>query len=258
MKRTRPLLPSSLLAETDRHRRVGSFSLPLRHAREPQGACLVGCHVVEYLAGGHCPRVGLGPRRYHHLRQVSFLTNPMPYRYQSCISLFGYARGVHQRSGGICAFCGAGRGQDVDFDSWRQLTVEHLIKRSQGGSGTRIRAAVDARFPELSADARATMSRQIEDLNTVTSCQFCNSMTSHMKAPTPMWSLIASGPSAVAELLTAIDTEVQTVLARKRTTIEARLQVVRQAFEREIRPTLREARESQFGTQQGSSRAPST
>jgi pentatricopeptide repeat protein len=40
--------------------------------------------------------------------------------------LFGYAAKVHERSGGICQLCGAGR-VELAFDLWRQMTVEHLI-----------------------------------------------------------------------------------------------------------------------------------
>jgi hypothetical protein len=45
------------------------------------------------------------------------------YDYRNCQSLFGYAAKVHERSGGVCQLCGAG-GPEVDFDFWRQLTVE--------------------------------------------------------------------------------------------------------------------------------------
>lgn len=54
------------------------------------------------------------------------------YDHRNCKSLFGYAAAVHIRSGGICELCGAGGGA-LDFDLWRQYTVEHVIGESQGG-----------------------------------------------------------------------------------------------------------------------------
>ena len=53
------------------------------------------------------------------------------YDYRNCQSLFGYAAKVHERSGGVCQLCGAGTA-GLDFDLWRQMTVEHLIGESQG------------------------------------------------------------------------------------------------------------------------------
>src|SRR5205807_243716 len=54
------------------------------------------------------------------------------YDYRNCQSLFGYAAKVHERSGGVCQLCSAGAA-GLDFDLWRQMTVEHLIGESQGG-----------------------------------------------------------------------------------------------------------------------------
>lgn len=54
------------------------------------------------------------------------------YDYRNCQSLFGYAAKVHERPGAVCQLCSAG-GPEVDFDFWRQLTVEHLIGEGQGG-----------------------------------------------------------------------------------------------------------------------------
>lgn len=74
-----------------------------------------------------------------------------PYNYKNCQSLFGYASKVHIRSGGRCQLCLCG-GQPLNFDLWRQLTVEHLIGESQGGYKKAIRQAVVQRFPDLSSD----------------------------------------------------------------------------------------------------------
>ena len=56
-----------------------------------------------------------------------------PYDYRNCQSLFGYALNVHKRSGCVCQFCGCSAGEQVDFDVWRQMSVEHIIGRIKGG-----------------------------------------------------------------------------------------------------------------------------
>ncbi len=71
-----------------------------------------------------------------------------PYNYKSCQSLFGYAFAVHVRSGGTCQLCGCG-GSALSFDLWRQMTVEHLIGKKQGGYLKEIRLAVAEHFPAL-------------------------------------------------------------------------------------------------------------
>ena len=67
-------------------------------------------------------------------------------------ALGDYGHPVFKRDGFTCVYCGFdGNG----FSQWRQLTVDHLKPKSQGGT-----------------DA---------DDNLVTSCNFCNSATSRMK-----------------------------------------------------------------------------
>ena len=67
-------------------------------------------------------------------------------------ALGDYGHPVFQRDGFTCVYCGFdGNG----FSQWRQLTVDHLKPKSQGG-----------------ADSSE---------NLVTSCNFCNSATSRMK-----------------------------------------------------------------------------
>ena len=56
-----------------------------------------------------------------------------PYDYRNCQSLFGYALNVHRRSGCVCQFCGCSAGEQVDFDVWRQMSVEHIIGRKTSG-----------------------------------------------------------------------------------------------------------------------------
>lgn len=75
------------------------------------------------------------------------------YDYRNCQSLFGYAAAVHERSGGVCQLCGCGADR-LDFDLWRQMTVEHLIGSSQGGYLAQIRSALEQRLPGLTATER--------------------------------------------------------------------------------------------------------
>jgi len=69
-------------------------------------------------------------------------------------SLRGYGHPIHEKSNFTCRYCGFdGR----SFPNWLQLTVDHVLPISSGGSD--------------------------EDANNVTACQACNSITSRMKFP---------------------------------------------------------------------------
>ena len=72
------------------------------------------------------------------------------YNYKNCQLLFEYALDVHSRSGGICQLCDCGQGDDIDFDLWRQMTVEHLIGESQKGYLKDIRKILNKKFTNLS------------------------------------------------------------------------------------------------------------
>lgn len=104
----------------------------------------------------------------------------VPYDYRNCQSLFGYAAAVHARSGGICALCGYGEA-GIDFDRWRQLTVEHLIGESQGGYRRQIEIDLGRRFPDLAREQVKDRAGDIDAANTVTACSFCNSTTSRFR-----------------------------------------------------------------------------
>jgi hypothetical protein len=103
----------------------------------------------------------------------------------------GYGRATHERAGGIGQLCDCGDGPEVDFDPWRQFTIEHLIGEGQGGYPRRIRAAVDSRFVQLAQDERWALAARIHEANIVTACQFCNSVTSRDGAPFTMEEAIA-------------------------------------------------------------------
>src|SRR5438552_1515445 len=92
-----------------------------------------------------------------------------PYDYRNCSSLFGYSAQVHIRSGGMCELCGCGA-ERIDFDLWRQMTVEHLLGESQGGYPRQIREALLTRFPDLTPDDVARLTSVIDEANTVTAC----------------------------------------------------------------------------------------
>lgn len=119
------------------------------------------------------------------------------YDYRNCASLFGYAATVHARSGGIGQLCGAGADR-VDFDWWRQLTVEHLVGEKQGGYLRSIRSALSQRLPQVAPGELAELSRRIDEANTVTACSFCNSTTSRDLAPKSMQDLIAEAAAGTA------------------------------------------------------------
>jgi hypothetical protein len=93
-----------------------------------------------------------------------------PYDETGLQSLFGYGRSAHVRSGGICQLCGCGAGPDIDFDLWRQLTIEHLIGEAQGGYPPRIRAALEGSFAHLPESERMSLASRIHEANIVTAC----------------------------------------------------------------------------------------
>lgn len=113
-----------------------------------------------------------------------------PYDYRNCQSLFGYAQEVHERSGGVCQLCGCGAGPNVDFDLWRQMTVEHIIGKAQGGYFQDIQLALSNRFRNLPRIELERMARRIDEANTITACSFCNSTTSRDRASKSMPELI--------------------------------------------------------------------
>ncbi len=164
------------------------------------------------------------------------------YDYRNCQSLFGYAAAVHQRSGGICQLCGAGS-NDLDFDLWRQLTVEHLIGESQGGYLRQISAALAQRFPGMSPTSLTALARRIDAANTITACSFCNSTTSRNRAPVAMTEAIQRAPDGSAEdIYEHVAANLQAILATKRSEARWKLEAVRKAFDSLVVPSLLDAR----------------
>jgi hypothetical protein len=164
------------------------------------------------------------------------------YDYRNCLSLFGYAAKVHERSGGVCQLCDAGSA-GLDFDLWRQLTVEHLIGESQGGYLHQISASLARRFPGLTGDERAWCAREIDAANTVTACSFCNATTSRAQAPTSMTSLIETTPDGTPEeICRHVTACLDGILTTKRESVTWKLASIRRAYESQVAPALADAR----------------
>jgi hypothetical protein len=168
-----------------------------------------------------------------------------PYNEVGLQSLFGYGRAAHERSGGICQLCGCGAGSDIDFDLWRQLTIEHLIGQGQGGYPPRINAAVEIRFAHLPEEQRRALGTRIHDANIVTACQFCNSTTSRDIAPFTMEEVVAGLPNDPEDALVALAAKLQVIQDAKRERAVWKLQSVYRAFRSEIRPALLRRREEE-------------
>lgn len=166
-----------------------------------------------------------------------------PYNASGLQSLLGYGRDVHLRSGGVCQLCGYGAGSEVEFDLWRQFTIEHLIGRGQGGYPLQIRAAVNARFIHLSEQERRDVATRIHEANIVTACQFCNSTTSRDLASFTMQEVIAQLPPDPADAVAIVEEKLQTILLEKRARVQWKLESIFRVFQREIRPELLKRRE---------------
>jgi hypothetical protein len=169
------------------------------------------------------------------------VTDQQPYDYRNCQSLFGYAAAVHSRSGGICQLCCCGSDR-LDFDLWRQLTVEHLIGETQGGYRRQIRTALVDKFPQQPAPVLDDLEVRIDEANTVTACSFCNATTSRNKAPSTMTELIRRAPDDPESVLAAVANELHSLLERKRGEVEWKLRAVRTAFDEQAAPSLRARR----------------
>jgi hypothetical protein len=164
-----------------------------------------------------------------------------PYAFKEFSSLLDYSANTHIRSGGICALCDAG-GSRLDFDFWRQLTVEHLLGKSQGGDFKNIRALIGELFPGLDSAHSEALTYQVDEINTVTACHNCNHMTSQMKAPESMREIIESGAGDVVHTLENVREACGQILWHKRESVDWKLASVRQAFDRDVLPGLEATR----------------
>jgi hypothetical protein len=164
------------------------------------------------------------------------------YDHRNCQSLFGYAAKVHQRSGAVCRLCDAGA-TGLDFDQWRQLTVEHLIGESQGGYLSQIKASIAIRFPNLNGAEVAQLAARVDAANTVTACSFCNSTTSRDRAPVSMTELIRTAPDGPDDaVLKHVTAALDKVLTAKRRDVRWKIASIKRTFDTFVAPALEEAR----------------
>lgn len=180
----------------------------------------------------------------------------MPYDAKKSLqSLLGYGKPVHKRSGGICQYCGYGikmeASTDANFDVWRQLTVEHFISKKAGGylhaPKSKSRLAVEQqlrqKFPEISTEQMKCFVNQIDEANTVTACQFCNSMTSwggNRKDAKTMKMLLDECTGTPEEVMNQIKTFLTSIFIQRRQTIEDNLKKVKDVFQKEIEAELKD------------------
>jgi len=151
------------------------------------------------------------------------------YNYKNCQSLFGYAAAVHIRCKGKCQLCDCG-GESLNFDLWRQMTVEHLIGKSQGGYLKEIKQAVNSKFPNFTIAEIGIFSKELEAENTVTACQFCNSTTSRDKSAISMEELIKKGTNR-SDILISVKNACQIILENKKRKVAWKLEAIEEAFE---------------------------
>ena len=170
------------------------------------------------------------------------MTTEDTYDYKNCQSLFGYARNVHKRSGGICQFCGCGNTDAVDFDLWRQMTVEHIIGESKGGYLDSIQGIIKEKFPNFSSDEITKYSLIIDEANTVTVCSFCNSTTSRYQKNKSMSELISEAKGTPEEVIGYVIQELKKIFEDKKKEVIWKVASIKDAFGRDIQPELEEAR----------------
>ncbi len=141
--------------------------------------------------------------------------------------------------------CGYGKGEKVDFDMWRQLTVEHLIGKSQKGYSKDIIVLLKNRFGEKLSDSEIKIfAEEIDSLNTITSCQFCNSTTSRMKNDKNMRELIFEADPDIQSIIINIETELKKIQEKKKDEVAKKISPIKKAFEEQIMPKLNDKRKS--------------
>ena len=160
------------------------------------------------------------------------------YNYKNCQSLFGYAAKVHIKFKGKCQLCGCSGESPSDFDIWRQMTVEHIIGKSQGGYLVQIRDFVKEKFSELPEKDQLDLSKKIEFLNTVTACHFCNSTTSRHISSKNMKQIIDEAQGSKSNVLKQIEEELKLILEEKIILVKWKIKSVEKAFKEEILPNM--------------------
>ena len=159
------------------------------------------------------------------------------YNYKNCQSLFGYSAEVHIRCKGQCQLCGCG-GEPLDFDMWRQMTVEHLIGKSQGGYLKQIKKIISNKYPYYTESEIVLLSKKIDALNTVTACQFCNSTTSRDNNSLSMEELINSCDNE-NQIIKTVKKACEMILKKKQEKVSWKLESIKNAFENNVIPKIK-------------------
>jgi len=165
-------------------------------------------------------------------------------------SLLGYGKKAHQRSGGVCLYCGYGGSWQVEpeikFDAWRQLTVEHIVPSCKGQLDRDIKNAVAAVFQVRPMDHQRKIIHLVKDLNEVTSCHLCNSMASRCTSRNYIGEAInlfgehlqADAAGGIQQWIEQLRRDIWEVWHFKSDLVRAKLMVLRNSFEKKIGPAL--------------------
>lgn len=122
--------------------------------------------------------------------------------------------------------------KSVDFDLWRQMTVEHLIDKSQSGYLKQIRELVRKHFARIPDPEKISLTKEIDSLNIVTACQFCNPTTSRDISEVSMIQLFDSADGDKEVLIKNVQTTCENILDIKRKSVAWKLESVRKAFDK--------------------------
>lgn len=159
---------------------------------------------------------------------------PKNYDYRNCQSLFGYALEIHKRCNYVCQLCGCGGNQSSDFDIWRQMTVEHIIGKSQGGYKADIRDSIDKRFPGLPEVDREAFAYRLNEANTISACRFCNSTTSRDKYAKSMRDFIFDAQGDPEAVINQVINALSEVLQVKQSVAKWKIEAVHVAFNEKV------------------------
>ena len=114
------------------------------------------------------------------------------------------------------------------------MTVEHLIGKSQGGYLKQIREEVRDKLPLISEAEIESLAKEIDAINTVTACQFCNSTTSRDVSEVSMHELFSRSESTRNSVLENIRGACGAVLKRKQDSVKWKLESVEEAFHEHV------------------------
>jgi hypothetical protein len=139
----------------------------------------------------------------------------------------------------VCKYCDLGKNRQ-DFDTWRQLTIDHVVPTSCIGTED-----WTSKFPNLlSKGARKDLFSEINRINLVTACNFCNSMTSRMRIGDREAILpdreypdaVDMNHPAVQGMLERLAKEVRNLKQEKRKYVQDRLRKLEQVYLEKVWP----------------------